>query len=246
VVLGASFIGLEVAASLRARSLEVDVVAPERIPFERVLGAELGGALEEVHREHGVKFHLERSVTAIGENDVTLSTGEQLSADLVVIGVGVRPRLSLMEGTLIALDRGVLVNELLETSVAGIFAAGDIARWPDAHSGERIRVEHWVVAQRQGQTAARNMLGRAEPFTAVPFFWTRHYDLAISYVGHAERWDAIDISGDVRRGDCALKYRRGSRVLAVATIFRDRESLEAEVALERGDEDALLTLAATA
>jgi NADPH-dependent 2,4-dienoyl-CoA reductase/sulfur reductase-like enzyme len=131
------------------------------------------------------------------------------------------------------MDRGVLLNEYLETSVPEIYAAGDIARWPDPHSRESIRVEHWVVAERQGQIAARNMLGQRRKFDAVPFFWSQHYDLPINYVGHAGHWDNIAIEGNIKARDCLLKYQREGRTLAVASIFRDLASLEAEVRMER-------------
>jgi apoptosis-inducing factor 3 len=233
VVIGASFIGLEVAASLRARELEVHVVAPEQRPMERVLGRELGDFIRGLHEEHGVLFHLEETATAIKGRTVTLKGGTTLSADLVVVGVGVRPRIKLAEQAGLAVDRGVLVNEYLETSAPGIYAAGDIARWPDPHTGDKLRIEHWVVAERQGQAVARNMMGQRTRFAEVPFFWSQHYDLPINYVGHAEKWDKLEIEGDIAARDCLLRYRRDGKVLAVASIYRDVDSLKEEWAMER-------------
>jgi 3-phenylpropionate/trans-cinnamate dioxygenase ferredoxin reductase subunit len=231
-VAGASFIGMEAAAALRQRGVDVAVVAPEAVPFARVLGDEVGRVLQGRHEREGVRFHLGRTLKQINERDVVLDNDEVLPADLVLLGVGVRPSLGLAEGAGLAVDKGVVVNELLETSIAGIFAAGDIARYPDPRSGELIRVEHWVLAQRQAQVAARNMLGAHEPFTAAPFFWTTQYDVTVAYVGHASRWDSVRVEGSVTDLDCAVSYRADGQVLAVATINRDQVSLNAEVAFE--------------
>jgi NADPH-dependent 2,4-dienoyl-CoA reductase/sulfur reductase-like enzyme/nitrite reductase/ring-hydroxylating ferredoxin subunit len=233
IVIGASFIGLEAAAALRARDIEIHVVAPERRPMERILGAEMGDFVRKLHEEHGVIFHLGDTVAAIDGSNATLKSGGSLQADFVVVGVGVRPRLALAEQAGVTLDRGVVVNAYLETSVPGIYAAGDIARWPDPHSGENVRVEHWAVAERQGQTAARNMLGQREAFDAVPFFWSQHYDVPINYVGHAEKWDEIAVDGDIAGRDCLLRYKARGKVLAVASIYRDVASLQAELAMEQ-------------
>ncbi|HEX2136578.1 MAG TPA: FAD-dependent oxidoreductase [Microvirga sp.] len=233
VVVGAGFIGLEVAGALRARQIAVHVVAPDVRPMEKVLGAQLGGFIRSLHERNGVRFHLQQKIGLIEGGNVILEGGDTLRADVIVAGIGVKPRTGLAERAGIKVDRGVLVDQYLETSVPGIFAAGDAARWPDARTGERIRVEHWVVAQRQGQTAALNMLGFREPFVSVPFFWSRHYDVSIHYVGHAQGWYSIEVEGDVAAGDCLVRYVREKQVLAVASMGRDMQTLQTEAEFER-------------
>ncbi len=232
VVVGASFIGLEVAASLRKRGIDVHVVGLEKVPMARVLGEPAGRFIQELHQSQGVRFHLGNSVKQVNGRRIILSDGTTVDADFLVVGVGVRPSIALAEGSGLAVDRGVSVNEYLQTSAPGVFAAGDIARWPDPYSGERIRVEHWVVAERQGQVAAMNMLGLGEKFNAVPFFWSQHYDLTVNYVGHAERWDSADVEGSFAARDFSISYRSANRLLAVASVGRDLQSLEAELAME--------------
>lgn len=234
VVIGASFIGLEVAWSLRERKLEVAVVGKGSLPLEKVLGGELGTVIRETHEANGVKFHLGRKPVAIQDRHVELDDGTKLDCDLVVVGIGVRPNTAIAKQAGIATDNGVLVDEFLKTNVPGIFAAGDIARWPDPRAG-RIRVEHWVVAQRQGQTAARNILGADEAFNLPPFFWSNHFDLHIHYVGHGGGDDRSTVSGNVKAKDASVIFRAGENVTAVASIGRDVENLKAEVALERGN-----------
>jgi NADPH-dependent 2,4-dienoyl-CoA reductase/sulfur reductase-like enzyme/nitrite reductase/ring-hydroxylating ferredoxin subunit len=243
VVVGASFIGLEVAASLRTRGLEVHVVGREPRPLAHVLGPELGDFVKALHEEHGVQFHLGHTLKSIEAAAVVLDDGTRLPAEMVVIGVGVRPAVALAEQAGLKIDGGVLVNEQLETSAPGVYAAGDIARWQDPRTRKAIRIEHWVVAERQGQTAARNMLGRQQPYRDVPFFWSQHYDVPIAYVGHAPSWDRIEVAGSIADKNCVVAYRDpGGKIVAVASIYRDRESLEAEVLLGRDDQEGLEAL----
>jgi NAD(P)H-nitrite reductase large subunit len=233
VVIGSSFIGLETAASLRQRNVEVHVVGLEATPLERVVGSELGRSVREIHESHGVTFHMSTTAVRIDEGHVVLADGSTLAADLVVMGVGVRPRLELARDAGLQVDRGILVNDRLESSMPHVYAAGDIAEWPDVHSSTRLRVEHWVVVQRQGQTAARNMLGAGERFDAVPYFWSQHYDVAIRYSGHADGWDQVAVRGDLAARSVSVAYRAKDRTLAVASIGRDHENLEAEAAFEK-------------
>ena len=235
VVIGASFIGLEVAASLRERKVEVAVVGKHPQPLEKILGDEVGNLIRKTHEAHGVRFYLGRTPALIQERHVQVDDGTILDCDLVVVGIGVRPNTGLAEKGGIATDDGVLVNEYLETNVPGIFAAGDIARWPDPRAG-RIRLERWVVAQRQGQTAARNILGARERLEAPPFFWSNHFDLHIRYVGHGSGDDEVNVSGDLKAKDASVIFRSRGKTTAVASMGRDVENLKAEVALERGSE----------
>jgi NADPH-dependent 2,4-dienoyl-CoA reductase/sulfur reductase-like enzyme/nitrite reductase/ring-hydroxylating ferredoxin subunit len=221
LVIGASFIGLEVAASLRARDIEVHVVGLEQRPMERVLAA-MGDFVRSLHNGMASSF-----TSAIPSRRSTasarLAEERRRAGDHVVVGVGVRPRLALAERCGLAIDRGVTVNPYLETSVEGIYAAGDIARWPDPHSGENIRVEHWVVAERQGQTAARNMLGQREAFDAVPFFWSQHYDVPVNYVGHAEKWDEIVVEGNIAAKDSVALQKCRPRTRGHFDLSRSRQ-----------------------
>ena len=242
VVIGSSFIGMEAAASLKERGLEVHVVSPETAPFSRVLGPKAGAVLQQAHVEHSVQFHLGRTPAAISQNAVELDDGSKIAAQLVVMGVGVRPALALAEQCGLQVDHGVLVDDQLRTSDPCIWAAGDIARYVDARTGERARIEHWVVAQRQGQLAARAMLGHSVKLDAVPFFWTTQFGVSLRYVGHAESWERIDVAGDPETRDCAFAYRRGGKTLALALYGRDREAIIAADALARGDEAELAAI----
>lgn len=226
VVLGSGFIGLEVAAALRTRNLAVHVVSLDQCPLQNVLGAELGNFIRDLHEQHGVVFHMGTSLTSIDAETVTLSNGARLDADLVILGVGVRPRTALAESAGLNIDKGILVDAYLQTGIPGIYAAGDVARWHDAASGEALRIEHWVVAERQGQTVAKNLLGAHEKFQDVPFFWSVHYDLTINYAGHAQTWDAIEIDGDITARDCLVRYQKNGITVAVAAIGRDKQVLE--------------------
>lgn len=243
VVIGSSFIGLEAAAALRTRGLEVRVVGLDVIPLQKVLGNALGEFVRALHEEHGVIFHLGSSPASIDAEGVTLKSGEKLAADLVVMGVGVRPNLELAKQAGLKVDNGVIVDAHLETSAPGVFAAGDIARWPDAYTGRLVRSEHWVLAQRQGQAAARNALGLRAPFREAPFFWSQHYDVPIAYVGAGAGWDEVEVSGSIPERNCLVRYKLGGKTIACASIYRDKESLEVEAAMERGDAEAVERLA---
>ncbi len=231
VLIGAGFIGLEVADSLRQRKLDVHVIARDAVPMEKVLGHEFGDFLTRLHREHGVTFHLQSSPARFDGKLLTLEDGSTISTDMLIVGVGVKPRTELAAAAGLAVDNGVLVDARLQTSVPGIYAAGDIARFPSGT--ERVRIEHWVHAERQGQCVAANMLGHEQTFDDVPFFWSHHYDFDIRYTGHAVGWDEIRIDGSLAERDCMVRYLRNGTLLAAASIGRDRENLEIEAELRQ-------------
>jgi NADPH-dependent 2,4-dienoyl-CoA reductase/sulfur reductase-like enzyme/nitrite reductase/ring-hydroxylating ferredoxin subunit len=231
-VVGASFIGLEAAASLVERGLEVHVIAPEATPLGKILGEDLGRFIRSLHEAKGVCFHLGRSVTGFAGGRVTLDDGGAVPADFVVAGLGVRPRTELAARAGLALDRGVAVDTRLQTSAPGVYAVGDVGRYPYHRSGERIRVEHWVAAERQGQHAARVLLGLADAFRDTPFFWSAHYDTTINYVGHAEQFDAARVEGSIAGGNATVHLEHAGRLVAAATLGRDLDALRIEAGFE--------------
>jgi apoptosis-inducing factor 3 len=235
VIVGASFIGLEVAASLRVRGASVTVVGPEAVPLARVLGDEVGAYVRKVHESNGVAFQLGRKPVRITAEQVILDDGGALPAALVVMGVGVKPKLELATAAGLSIDRGVVVDDELRAA-PGVWAAGDIARYP--WQGSRVRIEHWQVAVRHGQAVARSMLGRG-PSRDVPFFWSQHHSVTLGYVGHAEQFDRPEVKGNLEAGDAHVVYRSGGAIQAVLTLGRDRLALDVEAALERGDAAAL-------
>lgn len=235
VVIGSSFIGLEVAASLRARNVRVEVVSTDAAPLAKIVGEKIGTFVRSIHEAKGVKFHLGRKPTKIGQGVVELDDGTSLAADLVVLGVGVSPRTSLAEAAGLDVQRGVLVDQNLRASAPDVYAAGDIASYPDPWSGARVRIEHWMVAERQGQGVARAMLGIGGPYQDVPFFWSAHYETTLNYVGHAEGWDRILEGGSLESGRYVAGFERGGKVLAAVTVGDDHRSLEIEAAMQAGD-----------
>jgi NADPH-dependent 2,4-dienoyl-CoA reductase/sulfur reductase-like enzyme/nitrite reductase/ring-hydroxylating ferredoxin subunit len=225
VIIGASFIGLEAAASLRERGVAVTVIGTEEHPLEKILGAEVGSFIRRTHESHGVRFRLGRRPVEVRSNAVVLDDGTTEECDVVIAGIGVVQNLELAQRAGLTIDRRIVVDEYLQTSDPNIFAAGDIA----------TRSEHWVHAGRMGQAAARNAMGLREPFAHVPFFWSQHYDLVFAYVGFAARADDVQLFGSLDDTNAAAVYREDGRVTAVVTLFRDDVSLAVEVAMERGE-----------
>ena len=241
VIVGAGFIGLEVAGSLRHRGLDVSVVEPDIIPLARAIGETLGRFVRALHEEHGVVFHLGRTITEIRTEAVMLDDGTAIPADLVVIGIGVTPRVDLAADAGLDVDAGIVVDDRLRTSDPQIWAAGDVARYPDPWAGQ-VRVEHWVLAERQGQAAARNMLGHDVAFDDPPFFWSQHYDVPINMTGHAAGFEEEIVMGSASDRDVIVGFRKAGAIRAVASIYRDLDSLRAEQALATDDQVALAHL----
>lgn len=237
VIIGASFIGLETAASLRERNIDVTVVGIEERPLEKVLGRDLADFVRRTHETHGVRFRLGRKPVEITPTAVRLDDGSVENCDVIIVGIGVAPDIDLAQRAGLTIDGGIVVDEHLQTSAASIYAAGDVARFPSPRDGAPIRVEHWVAAGRQGQNAARNAMGLREPFKSVPFFWSQHYDLTIAYIGHAAHADDVELLGSLDEHSAAAIYRNDGRIEAVATLFRDDVSLAVEAAMERGEND---------
>ena len=226
VVVGASFIGMEVAASLRKRNIDVTVVAPEEVPFVPIVGEDIGRIFQEEHERQGVQFKLGRTVSRVNGARVELDDGSKLQADLIVVGVGVKPRLELAKlAGLTCVDDGVTVDGHMATSIEGIWAAGDIAHWPDRYLGRSIKAEHWIVAERHGRVAAENAIGIAEPLMSPPVFWTRQFDLSLGYVGHAEEWDELSSMAAWTDREFIAGFMKDGRIEAVAAMNRDQDWL---------------------
>jgi NADPH-dependent 2,4-dienoyl-CoA reductase/sulfur reductase-like enzyme len=222
VIVGSGFIGLEAAASLRTRGLEVAVVAPHGTPFAHVLGEEVGARIRRLHEQRGTAFHLGRQVKRlVGEGAVEaieLDDGTMLAADVVVVGIGVTPACDFVTGAAPSPDGGLATDGQLRVA-PGVWAAGDIASYPAAHlaGARRVRIEHWRLAEQHGRAAARGMAGHDEPFTGVPFFWTQQFDLSFDFAGYPSGWQEIVVTGDIEGEFTALYSREGRLVAACGT-----------------------------
>jgi NADPH-dependent 2,4-dienoyl-CoA reductase/sulfur reductase-like enzyme/nitrite reductase/ring-hydroxylating ferredoxin subunit len=232
VIIGASFIALEAAAALRQRGVEVDIVSVEEVPLEHLFGSDVGRQVQALHERNHVRFHLSSVVESFDGEAVALGGGQKIAADFVIVGIGVRPRTALAADAGAAVDNGAIVDAFLETSVSGIYAAGDIAAFPEPITRKHARNDHRVVDERQGNDAAAKMLGERRRFDSAPFFWTEQFGIPLRYVGRANGWDAVTIEGDVESGSLIARYFADGAHCATATIGRDRENLEDELRLE--------------
>ena len=225
-IIGASFIGIEAAFSLSQRNLAVTVIAPESVPFEQTLGKELGTLVQHVHEQNGITFQLGRTPERFEGTEkveaVRLDNGERIEADVVLVGIGVMPTLPPLQGLTTQPDGSVKVDASFRATET-VFAAGDIATFPDVRTGEDMRIEHWRTAEQQGRIAAHNMAGKKAMYDSVPFFWTAQGKLNIKYVGYAREWDEVIIHGDIAAQDCLVLYVKQNQVVAVAGINRGKQ-----------------------
>jgi NADPH-dependent 2,4-dienoyl-CoA reductase/sulfur reductase-like enzyme/nitrite reductase/ring-hydroxylating ferredoxin subunit len=232
VVIGSSFIGMEAAASLTQAGLSVTVVSPERVPFEKILGPKVGSRIQQLHEDHGVEFRLNQKATGFeGGNDVeavVTDGGESIPADVVIVGIGIDPATDICDGMKLHPADGSIVVDAYLQAVEGVFAAGDVARYPDARSDKEVRIEHWRLAAQHGRITARNMLGQQVPFKGVPFFWTKQFSMNLHYVGHAESWDDIIIHGDLSGLEFMAFYVEANQIMAVAACGYTQELIAIE------------------
>jgi NADPH-dependent 2,4-dienoyl-CoA reductase/sulfur reductase-like enzyme len=242
VVVGGGFIGMETAAAMREAGAEVTVAFPHAVPLQHVVGPELGAYLKALHESHGIKFQTERQVVEISAMGVVYDNGVSERADVVLVAVGIIPNQEIAKAAGLRCGNGIEVNSYLETSVPSVFAAGDVASWPYPQTGERLRSEHWVAAQRQGQTAAMNMLGEKIPYRDVPFFWSHQFDFAFNYVGHAKKWTRTELKGSLAHRNFVQGYFEGEKLVAVATVGRDLQNLQVEACFEKDDGDRVAEL----
>ncbi len=237
-VIGASFIAMEAAASLRKRGKAVTVIAPDKVPFERVFGQEIGQMFKSVHESNGMRFRLGEGVAGF-EGDgavqrIVLSNGEKVDADLAVVGIGVMPATNFLEGFEKHKDGGLITDKFLQAA-DDVFAAGDIVHYPDPRTGAPVRIEHWRIAEQQGRTAAKNMMRQLFAFDSVPFFWTTQFDATLNYVGHAREWDEIRFDGDPAAQEFTALYIKDGKVMAAAGMNRDREIAEWEARFAKNE-----------
>ncbi len=218
VIVGAGWIGCEVAASARQLGAEVAIVEVGPLPLQKVLGPEMGRFYRDVHRDHGVEMHFgvapEAVVGSAAAEGVRLVDGRTVPGGIVIVGIGAEPRTELAAQGGLETGNGVLTDEYLETSRPGVFAAGDVANSLHPLFGERVRLEHWSAARNQGLAAARNMLGRREPYTRVPYFYSDQYDVGMDYSGHAPSWDEVIFRGDVEAREFIVFWVKDGRVAA--------------------------------
>ena len=225
VLIGSSFITLELAAALQEHAVSVRIVAPESVPFETILGERVGKKIQRNHEQQGTRFHLGHKPEAFKGNThvthVVLDDGTTLECDFVVVGVGVTPVTAFVSGVSKTDDGGIIVDDTLQATT-DVYAAGDIAAFPLAPSGERVRIEHWRVAAQHGRSAARNMLGQHAPYTGVPYFWSAQPELKLRYVGHAETFDDIHYHGNVEEGSFIAYYTKNNQIKAAAGVNHDK------------------------